>query len=309
MTDLAAVAVRAGVSTSTASRVLTGSGPASAASRERVLAAAAALGYHPHPVARLLAQGRGARVLLAVRDRRESALADPYVTRAVAAMAAVADRAGLGVALRRLPLDCGPELDEIAADRGVAAVVLVGLDSTALPHRRFTAIAPDGFDVDSAAAIGALLRHLHRRGRRRVALVSGPRWLPSARPPRRAYGNFMREAGLPHRTVTGDHTAAGGRRAARRILRAWPDTDAIVAVTDATAIGVLDVLAAHGRRVPDDVAVTGFDDVPLAGALRPALTTAGHPVEQIAAAACRAALDGTGGARLFPSRPVLRRTA
>jgi DNA-binding LacI/PurR family transcriptional regulator len=92
-------------------------------------------------------------------------------------------------------------------------------------------------------------------------------------------------------------------------MRRWPDTDAIVSVSDATALGVLRALAATGVRVPDDVAVTGFDDTPMAAAAHPALSTATHPVEEIAAAAVRSALGEPVPALLFPSSPVLRATA
>ena len=312
MATLADVARRAGVSLATASRSLSGAGPASQQTHDRVRAAAAELGYAAHPVARMLARGTGTRIVLAMRHRDPAILADQFVSRAAAAVAGVADAAGLGVALRRLPLDCGPALDEIAGDRSVAALLLAGHDRAtlgAVPARlrgRTAAIGVGGTDVDSAAGIGALLRHLHGRGRRRIALVAGPRWLGSSRLPLGAYVAFAGEAGFPVRTVAGDFTATRGRSAGRRILREWPETDAIVAVGDAAALGVLDALARQGVRVPDDVAVTGFDDIPFAGLARPALTTATHPVERIAAAATRAALDGDHGERLFPSRPVVR---
>ncbi|MFC4066375.1 LacI family DNA-binding transcriptional regulator [Actinoplanes subglobosus] len=310
---LAEVARLAGVSLATASRVVSGRGPASAASREAVRRAAAEVGYVPHPVASRLARGAGTRILFAVRDRRAGIVHDPFVTRAAAAMAAAVDADGLGVSLRHLPLDAAAGLERIAADRSVAAVVLAGHDSLddvpAGLRGRFAAIGADGLDVDSAAGIGALLRHLHVIGRRRIALVSGPAWLAAARAPLGAYTTLMREAGLPIRVVPGDFTAGRGRLAAATVLRRWPDTDAIAAVSDATAFGVLQSLAAAGVRVPCDVAVTGFDDIPVAACVSAALSTATHPVELIAAAAAKAALGADSSARLFPSRPVLRSTA
>ncbi|WP_373315527.1 LacI family DNA-binding transcriptional regulator [Actinoplanes campanulatus] len=312
--DLAAVARRAGVSAATASRVLSGRGPASTASRDAVRRAAAELGYVPHPVARRLARGSGTRILFAVRDRRTGIVHDPYVTRAAAAMAAAVDPDSLGVTLRRLPLAASAALETIAADRSIAAVVLAGHDRDLLEHLpaglrgRTAAIGTGGADVDSAAGIGALLRHLHDTGRRRIALVSGPRWLAASGAPLRAYTELTRAAGLPSRVVAGDFTAERGRAAAVTVLRRWPDTDAIATVSDATAVGVLLGLAAAGIRVPLDIAVTGFDDIPLVSAY-PGLSTATHPVEPIAQAAARAALGAPAPDRLFPSRPVLRATA
>jgi DNA-binding LacI/PurR family transcriptional regulator len=312
---LADVARRAGVSVATASRALSGAGPASERARRDVLAAAEALGYRPHPVARSLARRGGTRIVLAFRDARASILEDPFVARATAAVATVADPGGLGVGLRRLPLDCRAALDDLAGDRGVTAVVLAGHDrSVEVPPglRGRTALIGAGLpglvraDVDSAAGVGALAGHLYETGRRRIALVRGPRWLASSRAPLDAYVSVVRAAGLPVRIVPGDFTARRGRVAASEILRRWPDTDAIVAVTDATALGVLQFLAARGVRVPADIALTGFDDIPLAAAVHPALSTATHPVERIAAAAARAALSGRADDKIFPSRPVLR---
>jgi DNA-binding LacI/PurR family transcriptional regulator len=305
------------VSVATASRALSGAGPVSGAARREVTAAAEELGYRPHPVARSLARGGGTRIVLAFRDARASILEDPFVARATAAVATVADSCGLGVSLRRLPLDCRAALDELAADRGAAAVVLAGHDHSALPAALHGRVATIGTgvpgvaraDVDSAAGVGALAGHLYATGRRRIALVRGPRWLAAARAPLDAYVSVMRAAGLPARIVPGDFTARRGRAAASEILRRWPDTDAIVAVTDATALGVLQFLAARGVRVPSGIALTGFDDIPLAAAVYPALSTATHPVEEIAAAAARAALSGGVDDTVFPSRPVLRESA
>ena len=317
---LADVARRAGVSPATASRALSGAGPVSAAARREVLAAAGALGYRPHPVARSLARRGGTRIVLAVRDARVDILADPFVVRATAAIAAVADDLGLGVSLRRMPLDCRVALDDLAADRGIAAVVLAGHDRTALaglPRQMLGRVAAIGVggagvaraDVDSAGGIGALVRHLYATGRRRIALVGGPRWLGAARAPHAAYAAVVHAAGLPVRAVPGDFTAGRGRAAAGAILHRWPDTDAVVAVSDFTALGVLAGLARRGVRVPSDVALTGFDDLPPAGDGRPGLSTATHPVERIAAAAARAALAGPVADQIFASRPVLRETA
>src|SRR5690606_31701754 len=115
---------------------------------------------------------------------------------------------------------------------------------------------------------------------------------PSLDPPVKAYRADLAAHGLPPRTVSVDRSLKGGRVGAQTVLRRWPDTDAIVAVTDAIALGALAALANAGARIPDDVAVIGFDDVPLAELARPSLTTVTHPVEQIAAGAVRALCAG-----------------
>jgi DNA-binding LacI/PurR family transcriptional regulator len=101
----------------------------------------------------------------------------------------------------------------------------------------------------------------------------------------------MAEAGLTPRTATGNFSRETGAAATRRLLAADPDLDAIFAACDQTATGALQVLAETGRRVPDDVALVGFDDSVLAASASPPLTSVHQPVEQIAASGTRMLLD------------------
>ncbi|WP_435205809.1 LacI family DNA-binding transcriptional regulator [Micromonospora sp. bgisy143] len=316
------VARAAGVSRSTASRVIAGTGFASPDARARVATAAGQLGYVPNPAARALVRGGGVRLVVAALSSSAAVLDDPYVHRVVGSAARVCAPAGVGVALHWLPLDEPHGLDQLAADRSVCGVVLVNTTEdllAAVPRALHGRVASIGigsatvpsFDVDNAAGTDAVLRHLYATGRRRIALVTGPRWLPCAQRPVGAYRDLMRQAGLPERVVPGDFTAARGREAAGEALRRWPDLDAIYAISDEAALGVIAALREDGVRVPGDVAVAGFDDIPLAGMTAPALTTASHPVGRIAAAAATAVLAGRPGApvTLFPSDLVARDSA
>ena len=126
-----------------------------------------------------------------------------------------------------------------------------------------------------------------------------------------AYRQVLRDSGGEVRLVPGDFTAARGAEAAAEIMARWPDTDAVFALSDLTALGVLDGLRGLGVDVPGDVAVAGFDDIAFAGLSRPALTTTTHPVEEIAAGAVRAVLD-PGDSRpvtFFSSTLVVRDSA
>jgi DNA-binding LacI/PurR family transcriptional regulator len=121
----------------------------------------------------------------------------------------------------------------------------------------------------------------------------------------------MAAAGSPVRIVSGDFSAHSGHRAAAEILRRWPDTDAVYAISDAPALGVLAALGGSGVDVPGDIAVAGFDDIPFAELSRPALTTASHPVSRIATAAAEAVLAGRPAPPVtsFASELILRRSA
>ena len=320
-TTLEDVAAAARVSRSTASRVLRENGPVSSRARQAVLDAVEQLGYVPHPGARSLASGRGERVVVAVGSPSSDLLADPYVARVVAAASRSADAEGVGVALRWLGRDPREGLERLARDPGVGGVLLVDYSADVLalvPDAlvpRVAAIGPaDGrvpsYDVDAAAGIAGLVEHVVARGRRHVVMLAGPRWLPGTRRVVAAYAAGMDAAGLPRRVVSADLTAAAGTGAVREARDRWPATDAVVAMSDLLAIGALRALAEDGVRVPDDVAVTGFDDHPLVRELGPGLTTATHPVEQIAAAATADLLGRRkDGGRTFPSAVVVRATA
>lgn len=313
------VARAAGVSRATASRVIAGTGYASAAARERVTVAADLLGYAPNPAARALVRGTGVRLVVAVTGTAPVVLDDPYVHRVLGACARVCAPYGLGVALHWLPTRAPGEVRRLAGDRSVGGIILINttepaLDAVPVGLRGRVASIGIGsalvpaFDVDNGGGTEAVVRHLYASGRRRIAMVTGPRWLTCAGRSVGAYRRVVRDAALPVRLVPGDFSADRGRAAAREVLARWPDTDAIVGSSDATALGVIDGLRGDGVQVPGDVAVTGFDDIPLAAMTTPALTTATHPVTQIASAAAAAVLDGrpVPPATMFPSRLVRR---
>lgn len=315
------VARHAGVSRATASRVLNGSTRVSAKAEAAVRRAVNELGYVADPVARALVSAGGYRVVVAVTGETADVLHDPYFGRFLAAAARAAGDEGCGVVARWLPLASPHLLDEIASDRSVAGVVLVNTTYEvlrAVPRRlggRVVSVGvgtPDvpSVDVDSAPAVESLVRHLYSSGRRSIAMIEGPGWLPCTRAQTRAYARVMDEVGAPIRAVQGDFTPDGGARAARLLLREWPDVDAVFAISDMTAFGLLSVLEEKGRRVPGDIAVASFDDVPLAATM--GLTTATHPVDDIAAAAVRLVVKTPGNRQsqqAFSSAPVLRRTA
>jgi DNA-binding LacI/PurR family transcriptional regulator len=316
------VARAAGVSRATASRALVGAGPAATPARQRVREVAARMGFRPDPAARALAGGAGTRIVVAFLGAATDPSADPYLATVTTAAAVVAGRRGLGAALRWSPADAAPRLlAELAADRSVHGVVLVNTTWAALeavpPALRGRVVsigigsaAVPAVDVDSLAGATAVLRHLVGTGRRRIAMVEPPSWLPCAQRLCRAYATVLGEAGLPLRAVPGGFAAADGRAGAAAILRRWPDTDAVFAACDAAAFGVIEALRARGVDVPGDVAVAGFDDVPAAALSHPSLTTATHPARRIAAAATEAVLAPAAAAhRSFPSELVARRSA
>ncbi|WP_033438594.1 LacI family DNA-binding transcriptional regulator [Saccharothrix sp. NRRL B-16314] len=314
------VARLAGVSVATASRVLSGRGPASKAARHRVASAAAELHYVPHAAARALATRSGTRIAVVVGGQTAHVLNDPYVGRVVTATAEVAAAHEVGVSLHWLPLHDPAELGRLAEHRGIGGIVLLNPTRPALdvvPKSARGRIAAIGigsrdvpsFDVDNAAGTASVVGHLFAGGRRRVAMITGAPWLPCTERAVAAYRRVVDEAGAPPRLVPGDFTAARGEVAAAEIMTRWPDTDAVFALGDLSALGALSALRRAGVDVPGDVAVAGFDDIAFAALSR--LTTATHPVEDIAAGAATAVLDRRTTAPLtrYPSTLVLRESA
>lgn len=286
------VARRAGVSRATAARVLAGSGAASSQAREKVTSAASALQYSANRAARALATAGGTRVVIAVVTPGPTLVVDNYLGRVVSAAAQTCATAGVGVAMLPLPLHDNASLAALAADRTVQGVVLVNTTESALhaiPPRLVGRVASIGVgsatvpsvDVDNGGGAESILRYLYESGRRRIAMIAGPSWLPCTARTRRAYNRVMREAGLPARTIAGDFSTESGRAGAQALIRRWPNTDAIFASCDANALGVLAALRTLGVSVPADVAVAGFDDLGLAELGYPPLTTASHPAELI----------------------------
>ena len=316
------VARAAGVSRATASRALTGSDTVSTPARERVRVVARRMGYVPDLLARALAAGTGTRLVIAVAGPDPEVLGDPYVGNVLSAASAVGDRAGVGVSLQWLPLDGSPALGRIAADRSVQGLVLVNVTEPLLaqvPKAMRGRVVSIGIgsadvptvDIDNAGGAAAVVRHLLATGRRRIAMITGPGWLPCSWRMVDAYRSILGEAGLPARIVPGGFGAADGEAGALHALRRWPDTDAIFAVCDTAALGALAALRGLGVDTPGDVAVAGFDDLPVAAWSYPALTTATHPVRALATAAATAVLDGRPGPghTWYPSELVLRASA
>ncbi|GAA1751779.1 LacI family DNA-binding transcriptional regulator [Luedemannella helvata] len=317
------VARRAGTSRATASRVLAGSASVSDSARDRVTRAAADLGYVPNALARALASGRGDRIVLGIVSPQPVLAVDLYLGRAVTAATQAANAAGVGVSVRVLPIGAPDPLADLATDRTVCGVILFNTTYALLKSvpRALTGRAVSigvgsdivpSVDVDNGGAARKITDYLYATGHREIAMIGGPEWMPCTARARRAYSEVMASLGLPARIVYSDFSATSGREGAARLLATWPETDAIYAVSDTLALGVLSLLGERGIDVPGAVAVVGFDDIPYAEVGWPPLTTATHPVESIVEYAVQTVLAGRPGRaedRLFDSHLVLRRSA
>ncbi|WP_393062952.1 LacI family DNA-binding transcriptional regulator [Streptomyces sp. LN549] len=172
--------------------------------------------------------------------------------------------------------------------------------------------------VDLAHQDGARLaaEHLVARGCRRIATITGPLNVPAGQERLAGFRDTMARLGHPYIPIAeGQFTQESGEAAMERLLVEHPDLDAVFAANDLMAMGACHVLREHGRRVPEDVAVIGFDDSSAASACRPPLTTIRQPVEAMAAEMARLLIerlskpDGAATSVIFEPALVVRDSA
>ena len=299
---LADVASAAGVSLATASRALAGREGVSARIADHVRAVAADLGYVPNAHARALAGGGAPIVGLVVHD-----VADPYFAEISRGVLRVAAEHGLLVLINQSEREPGTELARIRSLRAnrVGAIVLAGsgyTDATAEREKAAELVAfrasggrvalvgrhhapVDAVLPDNRAGGATAARHLLALGHRDIAVVAGPERLTTVADRLEGAAEVLGAGGASVTVEHDDFSREGGAAATVRVLAQRPRTTALLALTDLMAIGSLSVLRDAGRSVPGDVSVIGFDDIPVAADLAPALTTVRLPMAAMGAAA------------------------
>ncbi len=302
MNDVAALA---GVSRSLVSAVMRGIPGASESTRQRILDAATDLGYRPDERARMLRSNRSHQlgVTLTAIHPFHAALAEHIHD--------AAERAGYDVTMTLVTAQrpLGRAVDVLLRQR-VDALLLVG--PTDPPHEivALAAQAPtvvvdgcidepglDALRIDDTAAMRLTIEHLAGLGHRDIWHVDGGGWV-SAAPRRAGYVTAMDEAGLHDhaRVVPGGGTCTEGSRAAGRIADGGSLPTALAVYNDVAAIGLVGTLAHRGIRVPGDLSVVGFDDIPEAALEHVRLTTIVQHSEDLAAAAVARAIARAEGA-------------
>lgn len=292
MADVARVA---GVSVTTVSHVLNGTRPVSQAATRRVRAAVERTGYVPNTLARSLARARTQSLGLAI-----SGLANPYFTDVIAGVEAAAGRAGHTLLLAETREDPEQELRVVQAlvQRRVDGLVLAPSPGAADHALRYLAaqelpvvlldrVADAGLDqvaCESEEPTAGLVEHLAGRGHRRIGMVVGLAGLSTTEERLRGYRLGLARSGLPHDPAL---VADGGshrdraRAAAHALLDLPAPPTALVSGNNFMTIGVLRALAERGLRVPEDVALVGFDDFDWADLLAPRLTVVAQPTGEL----------------------------
>ncbi|WP_322042842.1 LacI family DNA-binding transcriptional regulator [Paraburkholderia sp. J67] len=334
--SIAAVARRVGVSVATVSRVLNGHANVRPATRERVLAEIETSGYRVNELARNLRTAESRLLLTMVPD-----FGNPFYAEIVRGIDSVARAHGYFMLLCDTGADAGRERGYFDLLRRHRADGAICLDPATVQHANQTSadeaaalpwVACCEFDpamgvpyvgIDNFAAARDAVRHLIARGRRRIGLINSDDHYLYAQQRRDGYLAALAEAGIEARdgwrvNVNSLDYDAGAQGAAALMQRRRganaPVPDAIFAVSDTLAVGVVNGLRATGWAVPDDVAVVGFDDIALAAQIDPPLTTIAQPMRELGETAARLLLrrlaepQASVAGVLLPHRLVVRQS-
>jgi DNA-binding LacI/PurR family transcriptional regulator len=291
------VALLAGVSRATASRVINGSSRVAAEHREAVLRAVRELGYVPNAAARSLATQRTGSVALVFPEPAARIFSDdPFFPSIVRGVSRELENSEHQLVLMMANSAASHERIERYTFAGHVDGVMIasmhGTDPlpTALRRHNIPVVAmerPLGaaripvVGVDSLAGAAAAVRHLLDRGRTRIATITGPQDMPAGIDRLAGYRQELRAAKRRTLIAEGAFTRESGEVAMRQLLDDHPDLDAVFAASDLMAYGAMRTLRRAGRRIPEDVAVVGFDDFEVARYTEPQLTTVRQPVAEL----------------------------
>ena len=314
MTTIKDVARAAKVSVATVSRVLNDSGPVSESTSRIIRDVAARMRYVPHGAARSLITHRTDTLGVLLPD-----LYGEFFSEAIRGMDSAAQQAGFHLLVSSSHADKGEFEKAMGAMRGrVDGLVVMSPDLDAGSLRNIPESLPlillcsrsNGSDLDCLTiqnCIGAreMVRHLISLGHTRIAIVTGAVGNYDAAERLRGYRMALREARIsPDAALErcGGFTESGGYEAAVTILEAKPRPTAIFAANDSMAIGVLSALRQADIRVPDDIAVAGFDDIPLARYMDPPLSSVHVPICDLGERAIALLLNGITHKNRHPRR-------
>jgi len=297
------VAERAGVSPSTVSRILNGTAVVSDAKRTAVDRAIAKLGFVPNPVARGLAGGRTLSIGVVTQ-----AIDSPFYGAALRGIEAELGDAGYSPLFMSghwrgdLEARC---IEVLNARRVDGLILLTGrLSDTALravarslpvvvTGRTLKAANLISLDFDNREGARLATQHLIDLGHRRIAFITGDPEHPDAIERQQGYQMALRSAGIridPAIVQQGDFSEQSGLAAAERLMSDRRRFSAIFAANDQMAFGAAVALYRHGKRVPDDVSLVGFDDLAGSVFFVPPLTTIHNPIQEIGQLSARAIL-------------------
>jgi DNA-binding LacI/PurR family transcriptional regulator len=323
------VARRAGVSRATVSRVVNGSTTVAPPIQEAVRRAVRELGYVPNPAARTLVTQRTDSIALVLPETATRVFSDdPLFPGIVRGVSQELEAAGRQLVLMMAGSAASHDrIERYAMGRHVDGVMFAsmhGMDPLpgALARIGMPAVCsgrPLGrpvpyVDIDHVAGVTSAVRHLLDGGRQRIATIAGPQDMVAGIERLAGYREALRGSSRRSIVAIGDFTRESGAVAMRQLLDDDPKLDAVFVASDLMADGALRTLREAGRRVPDDVAVIGFDDAEFARYTDPPLTTVHQPIIEIGREMVRLLLrlaegESVEAALILPTQLVVRDSA
>lgn len=317
MATIRDVASEAGVSVASASRALNAHDNVSTAIRDRVEAAARKLNYVPHWGARSLTRRTSDAIGVVLPD-----LFGEYFSELVRGIDRVAHAHGKQLLLSNMHGNPHEAANAVRAMRGRVDGLLV-MNPDNARDRLFEALSPalpavllnchepnpliSSVGVDNEGAARTMTRHLVSRGYRRIAFVSGPRHNRDSTARLAGFRAALIDATGEREPIVipGDYSEGSGADAARLLIAGRLEVDAIFCANDMMAVGVCGVLAEAGLAVGDTVGVAGFDDIPIAHYIAPALTTMNVRIAELGATAAERLIALINGAGAAPETLIL----
>jgi len=317
--NISAVAKKAGVSKATVSRVINGTAHVIPETAKRVREAIQELDFYPDVNARTLGSGRSRLYGLIISD-----ITNPYFPELVKAFEDIALEHGQDVLISNTDYDparmesCVIRMLQRKVD-GVAVMtsemeerLLRTLTKRQIPTVFMdTATGVRGaavVSVDYPEGVTQAMKHLFALGHRKIAFISGPLSLGSAKTRAKTFVRELQSHGLavePTWNQESDHRVEGGHHAMQRILRGGERPTAVLCSNDLTAIGAMGAIHESGLEIPADISVVGFDDIQLSAYTQPALTTVHVPRRELAATAFRSLFQDQTAAKKNQKREFL----
>ncbi|MFT4260754.1 LacI family DNA-binding transcriptional regulator [Microbacterium sp.] len=319
------VAAAAGVSRSTVSRVVNGSTAVSPEALAAVNRAIAEMHYVPNRAARSLASRQTHAIALVVPEETTRFFGDPFFAEIVSGITGALRASDYLLNLLIASDDPGDKVSAFVRNGGVDGALIVSHHTSDVFIDRIVNAVPVVYggrpvrrregdyvvDVDNVAGALVATRRLIDIGRTRIATISGPLTMVSSNDRLQGFRTALADAGLvPFVEEEGDYTEASGTAAARRVLAAGRP-DAIFVASDLMARGALIALRSAGIRVPEDIAIVGFDDSTAAPTTEPPLTTVRQPMYALGEAMATVLLERLAGrsperTTILPTELVVR---
>ncbi len=308
------VAARAGVSRATASRVVNADPRVGNLARTAVQEAIEQLGYRPNRNARSLVRPEADSIAVVVPEAEQTVFSDPFFAALLAAITQSLADSPVQVLLAMGQPGNSQKIERYLRGGYTDGAIVVShhkddhiwqvLHATKLPAvyvgRPYAGdVGIPYVDVDNRAGGTLAAEHLISTGRRRIGTITGPLDMAASEDRMLGWQQALQQAGLAADLMEhGDFTASSGARAMQRLLNRVPELDGLFVASDLMAVSAIHELQAAGRRVPEEVAVVGFDNTQAAQLTRPPLTTVVNPVGALASTAVEMLLKLLGGSQV-----------